>query len=229
MSKVKYILSFILAIALFLIGCEEEHSISDPPIDEIGIQSEKNIQDQREDFLELEYPPSHVDSIFYSNEPSDFEKSEEEPKNLQIEKIGSHDSKVEDFSPNSYDFASQGGVYNAKSLENAGIQNNVYLFAASYIMPITYNWIEMGSWSWASESLFYIDVIGWSFKDGWPIAVYMDYNYNSTMAFVGHWVYKLGTHWWTQIGDHYFYDQNKGININVFTGQFMIWMDEEPA
>lgn len=70
---------------------------------------------------------------------------------------------------------------------------------------INYGWVDMWSYTWASQSLYYLDVIAASRRDGFVIGSGQDGGYNESYAIVGTSEYKDpldDTSTWWQGGNH---------------------------
>lgn len=79
--------------------------------------------------------------------------------------------------------------------------------------PFDYGWVDMWSYSWASEPIYYLDVIGVSQRDYMIISSGQDGGYNRSNAIVGASEYKQPLDpesLWQQSGDHLF-----GFSIDV--------------
>lgn len=73
--------------------------------------------------------------------------------------------------------------------------------------PTDYGWVQMWSYSWASEPLHYLDVVGLSQKDFIILHAGQDGGYNRSSAIVGVSEYKSpfdDVSFWQQQGDHVF-------------------------
>lgn len=89
--------------------------------------------------------------------------------------------------------------------------DTIYVSAGSYVNPDTFfDWVQMGSWSEASQPITYLDAFGISFVNFVPVAAGGDSGteYAATSATVD----LSDLTWYYQYGDHYFYEDDCGVN-----------------
>jgi hypothetical protein len=100
--------------------------------------------------------------------------------------------------------------------------DTIYVSAGSYVSPDDFfDWVQMGSWSETSQPITYLDVLGISFVNFVPVAVGGDSG--TQYAAVSTTVDLKDLTWYYQYGDHFFYEDDCGVNGCSIQGVTAAW------
>ena len=87
-------------------------------------------------------------------------------------------------------------------------------------MNVGYYYTSMGAYTGATKNISYIDVVGISYVDFFPVFSGYDYGFDSSFAAVATTVDTESNTWYYQSGDHYVYGEGGQYRDGYYSDQF---------